>query len=60
MEETDTAKPLTDEQIWGVPAEEMPDAESCEPDDDFCTIHGTHCQFWHATLGCLQDGCIYQ
>jgi len=53
-------QPLTDEQIWGVPADEMPDAESFEPDDDFCTIQGMHCQFWHATIGCLQDECIYK
>ena len=53
-------QPLTDEQIWGVPTEEMPDAERYDSDDDFCSIHGTHCQFWHAMLGCLQDDCIYE
>gem|GEM_PF-5209646 len=37
-------KPLTDEEIWGVPAEDVPDAE----DKDFpvCPTAGTYCSYY--------------
>ena len=58
MESTEMSQPLTDEQIWGESIDETAEPSAPVADDDFCTKRGTHCPFWHATLGCVRDGCI--
>jgi len=47
-------KPLTDEQLWGVP-ESVSQAEVTE---DFCLYKKVRCAVWDN--GCLAEKCIYE
>jgi hypothetical protein len=55
-------QPLTDEQLWGVPPQEMPDPSSSQPVDGWCSIHETQCSFWlvnYGHAGCALSKCKY-
>lgn len=50
---TEVYEPLAS-QVWAEPEQDSPPAA----DDDFCTIHRTHCFCWYGHLGCVQDVCL--
>lgn len=58
-----SAKPLTDEQLWGLPDKDRPESpqespqESPEQKPDWCPYKERRCQFWDQ--GCQADMCIF-
>lgn len=49
-------KPLTDEQLWGIPDKDRPTAKG-PPPANYCPYKDRACQFWDQ--GCQADMCVF-
>ena len=58
MDETAThvIEPLSDETIFGVPADMLPQQQQSE---NICMIRGVVCSAWENCECRLQEGCLY-
>jgi hypothetical protein len=56
------SEPLTDEELWCLPPEDMPDPSGLEAEDGWCLPHDTRCTFWlvnYSHTGCVLQSCKY-
>ncbi len=54
------SQPLTLEQIWGVPDDELPGPSLLEAEEGWCPMHDTQCTFWivnYSHTGCVLRNC---